>query len=781
MSSSFVDTAAITQVIGCVFNNSTLLDNTDQYIIREDDFTEVFHRVLFGAMYHIHTSGSKVNLDAIVDYLANRPKYDAIFKTNKGTDYLLEASRISKPETFNYYYHRMKKFTLLRTFDNCGIEVKSLYDPDNILDTKKRQKQEDWLDSVSLVDIANIIDKRIEDVKLACVSDDLGLGYQAGDGLDDLIAGFKERPEVGIPLYGPLINTVTRGARLRKLYLRSAATGQGKAIPNNVSIPTPQGWRLVGEIRPGDQVFGRDGEITTVTNIFPQGEKRVWKVIFADGREAECCEDHLWTYRYETHRGHAYRTESVKEIMARIEKLKNGFKDSCNKGYRFHIPLNEPVNYPTKTLPLHPYIMGALLGDGSFRYRVDQKALSFSSESDEMLENIVAFWPGVTYRKSSDLNYNYTFKPIDNIKHNIWVEEALRDFPQLWNKKSEDKFIPDIYLQGDVVQRFFLLEGLLDTDGGIDEKGRVHFTTISPYLRDQIIELCHSLGMIASWGIDKRAEKYTTGECYNVYIQCKKALKPCLFRLSRKRDIAINYSNSAKREEWKDHLAIVDIQLTSSTSEMTCFTVDNDDHLFLINDYLVTHNTRSMIADACNFACDEIYHDAFGWIRNGKGQPTLFIATEQDKGEVQTMMLAFLSAVNEEHILNGQYLPGEEERVLKAAEIIKRSPIWIEELPDFSLQDVENKIKKNIRKHNVTYVLFDYLQTSMKILEEIAHRSGGVRLREDNILFMLSARLKDIANKYGIFILTATQLNDSWRDSETPDQGLLRGAKSIAD
>ena len=228
MSSSFVDTAAITQVIGCVFNNSALLDNTDQYIIREDDFTEVFHKVVFGAMYHIHTSGSKVNLDAIVDYLANRPKYDAIFKTNKGTDYLLEASRISKPETFNYYYHRMKKFTLLRTFDNCGIEVKSLYDPDNILDTKKRQKQEDWLDSVSLVDITNIIDKRIEDIKLSCVNDDLGLGYQAGDGLDDLIAGFKERPEVGIPLYGPLINTVTRGARLRKFYLRSAATGQGK-------------------------------------------------------------------------------------------------------------------------------------------------------------------------------------------------------------------------------------------------------------------------------------------------------------------------------------------------------------------------------------------------------------------------------------------------------------------------------------------------------------------------------------------------------------------------
>lgn len=66
-------------------------------------------------------------------------------------------------------------------------------------------------------------------------------------------------------------------------------------------------------------------------------------------------------------------------------------------------------------------------------------------------------------------------------------------------------------------------------------------------------------------------------------------------------------------------------------------------------------------------------------------------------------------------------------------------------------------------------------------MEEITKRSGGVKLREDNILFMLSIRLKDLCNKYGIFILSATQLNADYQDSETPDQNLLRGAKSIAD
>ena len=69
----------------------------------------------------------------------------------------------------------------------------------------------------------------------------------------------------------------------------------------------------------------------------------------------------------------------------------------------------------------------------------------------------------------------------------------------------------------------------------------------------------------------------------------------------------------------------------------------------------------------------------------------------------------------------------------------------------------------------------------MKILEEVTKRSGGVRLREDNILFMISIRLKDLCNQYGVFIMSATQLNSSYQDAETPDQNLLRGAKSIAD
>ena len=228
MSNKYVDVAAITQVIGCVFNNPSLLDEPDKYVISDQDFPEDFHKIVFGSIYNIHATGSQVSIDTIIDYLSRRPKYEATFKVNKGIEYLAEESQRARALEFNYYYGRLKKFSLLRAYDLMGIDVSFLYDPVNILDSKKRQAQEDWLDETSLIGIADTIDKKIEEIRYQYVEDDQNDGYQAGDGIIELIEGLERNPEVGVPLYGQLINTVTRGARLRKFYLRSAPTGIGK-------------------------------------------------------------------------------------------------------------------------------------------------------------------------------------------------------------------------------------------------------------------------------------------------------------------------------------------------------------------------------------------------------------------------------------------------------------------------------------------------------------------------------------------------------------------------
>ena len=135
----------------------------------------------------------------------------------------------------------------------------------------------------------------------------------------------------------------------------------------------------------------------------------------------------------------------------------------------------------------------------------------------------------------------------------------------------------------------------------------------------------------------------------------------------------------------------------------------------------------------------------------------------------------------ENHIVYNEYVNDEYDRVLYAAKVLQKSPIHIKKLPDFSLKDIENTIKYSIHEWDCRYIFFDYLHTSMKILSEVTSKTGIKGLREDNVLFMISIKLKDLCNEYGVFILTSTQLNADYVTAQQYDQNLLRGAKSIAD
>ena len=237
--SKYTDTTAIIQVIGCVFNNPKLLDFTDKYFVQEDDFQEQFHKIIYGTIFKLHELGSEeISIENINDFLSTRPKSQAVFNQEKGNEWILKASQGAIEASFDYYYSRLKKMTLLRMYESYGIDVREIYDPDNILDLKKKEKQEENLDNLSLLQIADLVDQKIEAIKMKYVEDSTEDAYQAGDGIIELINKFKEYPEVGVPMYGPLMNSITRGARLKKFYLRSAPTGVGSLRSNlfNLSI-----------------------------------------------------------------------------------------------------------------------------------------------------------------------------------------------------------------------------------------------------------------------------------------------------------------------------------------------------------------------------------------------------------------------------------------------------------------------------------------------------------------------------------------------------------------
>ena len=109
MASKYVDTTSIIQVIGCVYQNPSLLDN-EQYFFNEDDFVEEFHKILFGSIYNLHLLGAqRISVNAIEDYLKDRPKSLAIYKAHKGQEYLTKISELVQLSTFDYYYKRVKK------------------------------------------------------------------------------------------------------------------------------------------------------------------------------------------------------------------------------------------------------------------------------------------------------------------------------------------------------------------------------------------------------------------------------------------------------------------------------------------------------------------------------------------------------------------------------------------------------------------------------------------------------------------------------------------------
>lgn len=649
--SKYYDSTSAIQVIGCILNNPHLLDEDGIYDFRAEDFNNEFHKVIFGSVYNLYNMGAeKLNTKVIEDYLSEKEHSFATYKANHGAEWLHQVYEQADILNFNYYYSRLKKMTLLRAYDNIGLDVSWIYDPDNIIDLEKKQEQSKLLDNTPIEEIADMIDNRVLHIREYLVDGDMDESCQIGDDAEKLLEELKQNPAIGYPLYDKVSSDIAMGARTGKFYLRSAATGVGKAIPNDTLIPTPDGWRKVGDIKVGDYLFGQDSSPTKVLAVFPQPEKKeIWKVTFADGRVAECCGEHLWEY-FENGKKRVEDTQTIYKRIKKQKALKNNFSVRVNSPYGNYIFTKSFVN--------------SLLD-------IESKCISFSRS-----------------RKGRATIFDKEFFCLKEVT----LLRGLGIIPQVTHMKNS--FYRVSYSEND----FSLLE------------------------------------------------KFLNGE---------EVIAPTKY------------------------LKIVDIKKTSQKTDMTCFTVDNKDHLFLMNDFIVTHNTRNAMADACYMSCSSIYENG-EWVDIGEKIPTIFISVELDKSELQTMAWSFVSGVPENHILENKYDFGEYDRVVKAIQILKESKLFIEYLPDYNMKDIENCIKRNIRVNKCSCVFLDYITSSMKIIEEITRASGGMKIREDQILFLLSSKLKDIAGKYGVFIYSSTQLNNSFKQEKILDQGMLAGAKSIA-
>lgn len=195
--------------------------------------------------------------------------------------------------------------------------------------------------------------------------------------------------------------------------------------------------------------------------------------------------------------------------------------------------------------------------------------------------------------------------------------------------------------------------------------------------------------------------------------------------------------------------------------------------------------SRNLVADSCRLSAIGWYDsETESWVENEFDVASVIISTEMMFDELQPIALAYIADVDEEKIQEGTMTEEEEERVYYAANILKNSKIYMEQLPNFNVEDIERTIEKNIIQNDVEYVMFDYIHSSIEILSGFT-RNSGISLREDQILFLMADKLKAICNKHDVFLISSTQLNDGWKEAsrkgEEIDQSFIRGSKAVVD
>lgn len=352
-----------------------------------------------------------------------------------------------------------------------------------------------------------------------------------------------------------------------------SATGTGKMAWVDSHVLTPTGWKRMGDVVVGDHVIGSDGRPTIVLNVYPQGVRSLYRVTFSDGAESLVGAEHLWKVRskYQKNQGATWRVMTTAELQHRV-------------GQRWQIPIVAPVEFLEKPFVIDPYVLGVILGDGHIGSKPSSLAVTTADDSI-----------------ASELGQLTGAEIVSRSAHGECVQYYLKDGGHthaalgrlgLVGNRAWEKFVPEEYFTGSVAQRLAVLQGLMDTDGTVDARHGTSFTfsSSSRQLAQDVRTLALSLGATAKCRIKKtlptykyKGEKRTGRPCYQTQVQLPNKIMP--FRLPRK------IERVRSRKEYGLPRRTIERVEFAFNGEAQCIRVAAKDCLYLMDDYVVTHNT----------------------------------------------------------------------------------------------------------------------------------------------------------------------------------------------
>ena len=362
-----------------------------------------------------------------------------------------------------------------------------------------------------------------------------------------------------------------------------AVTGKGADLliiddPHALHLDTPvattEGWKTIGSVEVGDEVFGPDGKPTKVVAKSGVYEDRdLYAVTTYDGETIYSDAKHLWNVRTSTRVNDPYRNLKSEDLVGR-------------RSSPFMIPRHKPVEYPEQDLLVDPWVMGAWLGDGT-----------------SSLGRITAHPADMPYMRGEFESVGYTTTDLkDEFSFGVLGLRAELGSLGLLNNKH----IPEEYLIGSKGQRLRLLQGLMDTDGNVTQQGQCVFHNKNKSLVDQVVELLRSLGRKCQRRSYMSHGKFGSCLMHRVTFKMKDAA-----RMPRKRQ-------RTRDTDDKQHRSI-SVEKTNKTGPVQCITVARKDGLFLAGrGYVVTHNSEQ---DAAQGQYDpKVYDKVYEWYTSGPRQ-----------------------------------------------------------------------------------------------------------------------------------------------------------------
>ena len=382
------------------------------------------------------------------------------------------------------------------------------------------------------------------------------------------------------------------------------------AHPYNQLVRTPNGIKQWGDIKVGDYLYSINGTVTKVVDIPIDEELDIYRITLRDGRTIEASEGHLWEVWKGSSKIKRKYLKTTKEIQNDIAYIRENYFES-----KYYIRNAGAIQYEEQNIPMNPYLLGLMIGDGSMsnKHTSCGNKLHFTSTIEDM--KFYGDFLNLSYRTTDNRHH-----VIDYPNWGTIVKQLGLDC-----KNSHTKFIPDIYKYNTYNIRLNILQGLLDTDGSCPLNGGCPtYCTISNRLAEDVIEVARSLGI----NCNKRISYNKYGSVYEVIFYTTIPIFKLPRKLNRQQNIVVRTRDS--------FIGITSIEYVGK-KKAKCVTVDRNDGLYLIGDFVITHNCKGVNATAA------INNYANGLIRDWLMKPVTMITTiDGVEREVATQNLFFL-------------------------------------------------------------------------------------------------------------------------------------------